>query len=280
VARWLVLTDEQESLEHLARGCRGGERVRYVIVDAKTVGDRFLAHARAAGRSPEDYRAEAGRLKLSERRAIPLYSFGQPYSRSIAVRLLHENGTGLAHYRLVFASRERSFLAYTARLLEEGGRVGAAVRRQALPIRSLEARLQYERILARGGIVPVRGLGYVFQGAITSTVKVFERVRGARIAGRTRPDASVQVRLKLRPPGHGPFEYRNETRADADGRYELVVPYATEPGGPTSVKAPAEARVILLSPGGRPALEQPVAISEQDVQSGVRIELDLRPEDK
>ncbi|MHC4819368.1 MAG: STT3 domain-containing protein, partial [Planctomycetota bacterium] len=185
VARWLVLTNERESLEHLDRGCKGSERVRYVIVDAKTMGDRYLTHARLAGRSTDDYRAAAGRLKLSERHAIPLYSFGEPYSRSIAARLYMENGTGLAHYRLVFASRQRSFLAYVARILKKGGRVGAAIRRQALPIRSLEERLHYERILARGGIVRVPGLGYVFQGAITARVKVFERVRGARIAGRT-----------------------------------------------------------------------------------------------
>jgi asparagine N-glycosylation enzyme membrane subunit Stt3 len=254
--------------------------VRYVIVDAKTMGDRYLTHARLAGRSTDDYRAAAGRLKLSERHAIPLYSFGEPYSRSIAARLYMENGTGLAHYRLVFASRQRSFLAYVARILKKGGRVGAAIRRQALPIRSLEERLHYERILARGGIVRVPGLGYVFQGAITARVKVFERVRGARIAGRTLPDASVQARLELRPPGHRPFEYRTETRADAQGRYELVVPYATDRSGPTGVRALSEGRVILLAPGGRPKLEQPVAISEQDVQSGGRIELDLWPEDK
>ncbi|MHC4730688.1 MAG: STT3 domain-containing protein, partial [Planctomycetota bacterium] len=94
VARWLVLTDERESLEHLDRGCNGSERVRYVIVDAKTLGDRFLAHADAAGCSPDDYRADAGRLPLGKQ-AIPLFSFGTRYSRSIAARLFYENGSGL-----------------------------------------------------------------------------------------------------------------------------------------------------------------------------------------
>lgn len=281
VARWLVLTDERESLEHLDRGCKGGERVRYVIVDAKTVGDRYLTHARAAGRSPDDYRADAGLLKISERHTIPLYNFGEPYYRSIAVRLLHDNGTGLDHYRLVFASREQSFLTYTARLLKQGGRVGAALRRQAYPIRSHEERLRYERIVARGGAVPVKGLGIVYQGAITARVKVFERVRGARIAGRTLGDAAVQAHLTLRPEGHRPFAYRNETRADPQGRYELVIPYATDRSGPTSVEPLTECRVVLRrAPGDPPAAEQRVAISEQDVQAGAHIELDLWPEDK
>jgi len=57
--------------------------------------------------------------------------------------------------------------------------------------------------------------------------KVFQHVAGARIRGRASPGSEVRARLPLVSPAGRHFEYASRTRADAEGRYELRVPYAS-----------------------------------------------------
>jgi len=57
--------------------------------------------------------------------------------------------------------------------------------------------------------------------------RVFEHVPGARIVGRATPGARIELSLPLRTGRPRELVYRARTRADADGRFSLRVPYAT-----------------------------------------------------
>ena len=59
--------------------------------------------------------------------------------------------------------------------------------------------------------------------------KLYEIVRGAHIEGLTLPGAVVEGRLALADANGQPLEYRVYGRADSQGRYELQLPYPTEP---------------------------------------------------
>jgi len=61
-------------------------------------------------------------------------------------------------------------------------------------------------------------------------LKAFEVVAGARVAGATTPGALVKLKVPLRTNIGRRFVYRSETSAGPDGRFELVVPYPSEPG--------------------------------------------------
>jgi hypothetical protein len=64
---------------------------------------------------------------------------------------------------------------------------------------------------------------------------VYERVAGARLRAKSPPGSVLRVEIPLRfpqPTGAYSVVWRGEARADAEGRVELRVPYAT--GGPTT----------------------------------------------
>jgi asparagine N-glycosylation enzyme membrane subunit Stt3 len=95
--------------------------------------------------------------------------------------------------------------------------------------------------------------------------KLYEVVAGARVSGRAAPEALVTLRLPVYASGAGRFVYRSETRADADGRYRLTLPYANE--GAVSDLRPAP-HYELRAGDARATL----AIDEAAVREGLPIE--------
>ncbi len=64
-------------------------------------------------------------------------------------------------------------------------------------------------------------------GAPVAAVKLFERVRGARITGRARPGSAVTASIRLRTPVGRDLDFACAARAGADGRFRILVPYRT-----------------------------------------------------
>ena len=91
--------------------------------------------------------------------------------------------------------------------------------------------------------------------------KVFERVPGARVSGRAAPGQVVLARIAVRTNRGRQFTYRQQTRADPDGRYALRLPYASHP--PTH----PEATWRLESSGE----ERPFDVSEAAVRAGLSV---------
>jgi asparagine N-glycosylation enzyme membrane subunit Stt3 len=101
-------------------------------------------------------------------------------------------------------------------------------------------------------------------GTAASAYRLFEIVRGARIEGRALPGAVVSVRLPVRAQGRPGFAWTTKLRADADGRYELRVPYPNEAFSP-AVRVGAAYRI---ESAGRAVT---VSVTEAAVQSGSRV---------
>ena len=94
--------------------------------------------------------------------------------------------------------------------------------------------------------------------------RVFERVAGARVVGRAPPAAPVEARLSLRTRLR-PYEYVQRTRANAEGLYELVLPYSNEAAAGGMGIGPSWE---IGSGGARASLR----IAEATVLGGLRLE--------
>lgn len=117
---------------------------------------------------------------------------------------------------------------------------------------------------ARGGYPAFRHHRLVYQLYSGGGFQVFERVAGARIEGRARPRARVEARLTLRTR-LGKYPYLQRTRANAEGFYELVLPYANDArAGDVEVSADWK----IVSGGSRVRLR----IDEDQVLNGMRLE--------
>ncbi len=98
-----------------------------------------------------------------------------------------------------------------------------------------------------------------------SYAKVFERVEGARLAGRVLPLDRLEARVEVVTNQRRHFTWRTSVRAGANGTFELTVPYATEEprGGEVGVQGP-----YVISATGRQAL---VRVGEAAVRRGDRL---------
>jgi dolichyl-diphosphooligosaccharide--protein glycosyltransferase len=105
-----------------------------------------------------------------------------------------EKVPALEHYRLVYASPERAETP-----VSRGFRFAAAQQgRQSQPIE------------------------------VQQWVKVFERVPGATVEGQGPPDATVQAAVRMSiPTTNSTFLYIQEAETDADGEFEMTLPYST-----------------------------------------------------
>ena len=91
--------------------------------------------------------------------------------------------------------------------------------------------------------------------------KVFERVLGARVEGRTAPGEPVTAELELRTNRGRRIVYRTRTLADPKGRYSLRLPYANDGGRGSTETAP---HYRVRSRG----IESRVRVDERQVMEG------------
>ncbi len=100
-----------------------------------------------------------------------------------------------------------------------------------------------------------------------AAVGVWERVAGARVEGSAAPGAAVEAVLPLEIGG-ARTRYRQTARADARGRYTLVLPYATEAAAPGRGGVRVGRAYVLRAASGRARLVVP----EAAVQEGRALE--------
>jgi dolichyl-diphosphooligosaccharide--protein glycosyltransferase len=96
-------------------------------------------------------------------------------------------------------------------------------------------------VVAGPGKASTRGLGryrllmesrQLVQRAKRPFAKVFEFVPGARLKGKTRPNTSIGLSLRVNTNRGRNFQYRDRLKSGPDGSFEFVVPYANT-GGPS-----------------------------------------------
>jgi len=93
----------------------------------------------------------------------------------------------------------------------------------------------------------------------SSYVKVFERIKGAILEGKTDPAAQVQLKIAVVTNTGRRFEFRSRHQAGPDGTFRFSVPYSSEPVGDVSASS-----AVLETP--RCHIE--VALTEAEVVSG------------
>lgn len=108
----------------------------------------------------------------------------------------------------------------------------------------------------------------------TPATKLFLRVRGALLDGKTTPGATVQARLRLQTDGGYRFVFRAAARADDSGEFRLRVPYATD-GSMKGVKALAPYTLAIVDPTASAAVPTPrqVTVSELAVHAGSTVRI-------
>jgi len=94
--------------------------------------------------------------------------------------------------------------------------------------------------------------------------KVYEHVAGARLRGRSTPNAPVRARLELGTNQGRSFNFVATARADRDGCFEIRFPYATS-GAPAAVSSATE---VEIRSGAR---IRRVVVPERAVQEGLRV---------
>lgn len=246
---WFLNEDEASSHENLDRL---GE-VRYLVLDAVSVCDNFVAEALQAGVPAESIQVPDG----AEWRGITLKSYGEPFRRSIGAQLYLGDGLSMERYRLVHESRENSFVRYC--LLEPEEIV--VLRSDLIGASDLDAL----GTLAEPGATWREEEGdLAYSGQILPSVKVFERVTGAVLEGLAAPGERVSVELPLIVTETGrELLYRCETEAGTDGRISFRVPHATEkkPGGKVH-------SVGLYRIRGEDGRESEIGVSEEQIRLG------------
>lgn len=102
---------------------------------------------------------------------------------------------------------------------------------------------------------------YRFAGSEVALFKVFEAVPGARLAGKAAPGQVVWLRLSLQTNTGRQLVFQSGTTAGPDGRFEIIIPYPTEPWG-APVTPLGTVRVKIGEDVYR------VEVSEEDVRQG------------
>lgn len=267
MSRWLVSTDEVESLDLLCPRCGPEQRVRYVVLPTRTVAEHFLTNARLAKKDLGSYRGTLGTV-ATEGGTLALETYGQPYEQCIGTKLQLHDGTELSHYRLVYESPMQSLLSYRLTLGDSPSMLLTSI--DLDDANTLELARRFET--AAGA--PVRdGNQLLYGGRVSSSVKIFEVVRGALLLGKTAPNTTVTVRLRLVATNTGRTKhYRRTTTANAVGDFELRVPHASE--SPSGVLRPDSPLFVTLSgPKGHEPKNLRIRLSEEDVQGGHRVSL-------
>jgi len=261
---WFLEQDEAAS--HARLGERG--EVRYVIVDAVSVGESFPGEALQTGMTLDAFQVVEETIILDER-DIELLSFGEDFRAAIGARLYLGDGPGMSGYRLVCESTQQSFLRY---------RAFPGIRAVELRSTLVEEAAMREKILpltAPGESWTERGPFFCYSGQMSSAVKIFERVRGANLKGRITPLAKARIELELYSPfTERRFTYRQSATADAEGQVAFTVPYAGASADSSS--APPPRRVHATGPyrlfvEGRDPLD--VHVPEDAVVNGADLSL-------
>jgi dolichyl-phosphooligosaccharide-protein glycotransferase len=260
LARWFVLEDENQAYDPASLGLRASADVRYVMVDARTANDFFMAGLEMAGKPLKDYQRQLHIAKV-EGQTLNLWSFGNHYPLTMVSRLYIADGTGLAHYRLIYQSPEKSVNFFVGSPNEKGTSV---TRRSTVLDASSEP--QWRQLIASGAAAAVPG-GVVYDVSILPTVKIFQVVPGAVLEGQAAPNATVQARVNLHSTASGQdTHYTRNATADATGHYTVTVAATTETDPESDVQAtgPYELTSAGTSLGS-------VQVGLADIQSGAHV---------
>jgi len=300
-------TDEE--LETMAEGAANShEDIRYVMIDDQMAGGKFPAIATWTGPDPAYYTTpeEFDEQQLDRDNVAEQFT-DLPYADTTLSRLYFDDAVGMEHYRLVHENdiRMSAFVSY-AEVYDE------AAYEQNPELNQLLTDLGYEDgdvLWVDGGEPTPPGQGQpavsvneqvgqqefqqleqnpateVFGAQPGPGVKTFERVEGATLTGSVDvdepEDATVSAAVELDPgTDRESFTYVQEGELEADGSFELTVPYATDDElGPddgytdSDVEALTEYTISVMT--ATDGYEGETEVSERAVVDGEAVDVTL-----
>ncbi len=250
------------------RGSTVAAAVRYVALSPRTIGEAFHTHRETIGIESRVYYGRTTFVN-GQGHSIGVPTLGPAYDNAFATRLLLDDGNGFSHFRLIFESRQQSFLRLTHFPTARGILpMAGLVRSPAL--RDLALHDMWLGLWKENG-------ADAYLGHLLAEVKLFEQVEGARVEGLAPPGSTVALQIPLRVRNTGRvLKYRQSCQADAEGRFHLTVPYATEPAPGTDLEPAGQAVIVLEAPPAAPgqipeARKEVLVIRESAVQNGERV---------
>ena len=201
-------------------------------------------------------------------REVQHATFGAAFDSSIVARLYLDDGRNLQHYRLVYEPPEQAFVAYKSEL-------ATTAQGQRMTLTRLAKILDDGNgpALRKAAAAPLAKVGpssYVYDGRIQSSLKIFERVRGAKLAGHLPSSGSVHASLPLSvTTTERLFDYLTTVTTDSTGYFQITLPYATRTAESAVVQVIGE--YSFRFEGSTDAIENiswTMALTEEDVLDG------------
>lgn len=224
IPRWLLAQSEQESLEVLSERFTNERTIRYVIVDKDTYGPLIHAKSKFTDKPVEVVRH--GKVNVNGKQ-VPYITMDNTHKNSMIARLYANDGEELSHYRMVYESSEQTYSAGFLQLSGTGDEVSYTFVPKTFPIDTPDELERYQQ-WTKVDVVDT-GNGYLYNGQIHSTIKIFEIVKGTVIKGQAGSGDQIQARLSLRSKTTGrQFNFTRTAQADEQGKFEFIVPYSTE----------------------------------------------------
>ena len=217
------------------------EDTRYVMIDDQMAAGKFSAIATWTNFHEEVPITEQRPFMMEDGTEQSLPALSEGYDNTTLSRLYYDDASGMSNYRLVHETETYSLVGS---LLERG---------QPTAINQLFARGQHDDEEVLGGLaledldqfpddqmIDIGAGSFLYDFRGVASVKTFERVEGATITGQaenaTNP-ANAIVLANLRTTNTDrTFQYIQETETDADGNFEITVPYATDPDDEVTVE--------------------------------------------
>jgi dolichyl-diphosphooligosaccharide--protein glycosyltransferase len=210
---------------------------------------------------------------------LPMANPSIHYYKTMEARLHIFDGVGLHHYRMIYESKPDNLWQKALEITKQKGMEKAlndtTIFRTALmvayqntisgypmPIFTQEVLTKYVyRVLYQ------KKLGIELQSlAPSGYVKIFERVKGAKITGRVENATQVELTVTIKTNQNRTFDYVLKTNV-TDGTYSFIVPYAQDTSYAVKPITP-----YRITAGG---IVKEVNVTEEQVLNGETIHLDL-----
>ncbi|MDZ7731085.1 MAG: hypothetical protein U5K37_09405 [Natrialbaceae archaeon] len=288
-----VAEKSNEELRSIVEGNESHEDVRYVMIDHAMVSGKFPAITVWSGpdyshyRTPPDF--HPGETVMAEDIRDRLDNM--PYRNTTVYRLYLDDAFGMEHYRLIHETENVRVPIVSYAALQNGQLATLGDGSPAVVLNEL--------VRNRGMLQQIQSSDnyLLLDFNQIAGVKSFERVPGATITGSTddqelinSEDAVVLADVDMQTNAGRNFTYRQRTKLNDDGSFEITVPYATnnelgvEDGYTNeSVLAEGSYRVAITTPtenGFTPhSMAQP-EVPETAVVNGETIEVELQSPDE
>lgn len=268
----LLESDESKARNTPIRGRPFRDAIRYFVVDADAAFTLLPADITWAGKDPAYflkptfYSSEAEGLR-------PLAGLNDVYRQTILGRMFWESGSGLGHFRLVYASPEQAYNRFVSE------REGIAYPRSTLLTKLSPESVERARSGGwRGQPVYDRvSESWESGGRILPAVQIFEQVKGAIVVipDTGLHDAEASLTLKEKNSGQT-WTYRQRAKEE-DGSLVFRLPYAQDSADGFWVIPSGPYRIRMWFGDGRES-ELPLELSSSDVREGRRVEIKMARE--